>query len=209
MYLDFLGAQNLLQKHGIDVVYTEIADSESSAKKAAGRIGFPCLMKLNSAEHKTDIGGIIKNIENHNQTVDAFSTLKKRSKKAKIDFNGVLLQKELEGKEIIIGGKQDPQFGAVVLFGLGGIFVELMKDVSLKIAPVTHSEAHKMLKSIKGYPVLKGMRGEKEVNLRKIIETIVSVSQLINEHPEIKELDLNPLIVSEKYCKAVDLRIVC
>jgi acetyl-CoA synthetase (ADP-forming) len=135
--------------------------------------------------------------------------LKKRARKAKIEFNGVLLQKELEGKEIIIGGKQDPQFGAVVLFGLGGIFVELMKDVSLKIAPVTHSEANKMLKSIKGYPVLKGMRGEKEVNLRKIIETIVSVSQLINEHPEIKELDLNPLIVSEKYCKAVDLRIIC
>ena len=145
MNLDFQTAQNLCKKYGIDVVATEFAQSESSAKRAAERVGFPCVMKLNSAENKTDIGGIIKGIENHYQAELAFEKLKKKK-----GFNGVIVQKQLEGKEIIIGGKQDPQFGPVVLFGLGGIFVEIMGGVSLKIAPVTHAEAKQMLKSIKG-----------------------------------------------------------
>ena len=204
MYLDFKTSQNLSKKYGIDVVETYFADSENSAKKATGRTGFPCVMKLNSAEHKTDIGGIITNIENHHQAELAFHKLKRKR-----NFNGVIVQKQLEGKEIIIGGKQDLQFGPVVLFGIGGVFVEIMKDFSLKIAPVTKKEAEYMIKSIQGYPILRGTRGEKSVNLNNIANAIVAVSNLISKHPEIQELDLNPLIVSENYCKAVDLRFIC
>jgi len=209
MYLDFQAAKNLFEKYKIDVVDTEVAHSEASAKKAAERIGFPALMKLNSAMHKTEIGGIVTEIENHTQAANAFALLKKRAEKAHVEFDGVLVQKQLQGKEIIIGGKQDLQFGPVILFGLGGIFVELMGDVSLKIAPVTKKQAERMLKSIKGYALLKGMRGDKSVDMEKIIDAIVSVSHVLHEHPEIKELDLNPLIVTDKYCTAVDLRVIC
>jgi acetyl-CoA synthetase (ADP-forming) len=161
--------------------------------------------------HKSDIGGVSvdagseEDVEKHYNGI--MDNLAKNIPDACI--TGILVQKQArQTTEVIIGGIRDEQFGPAVMFGLGGIFVELFKDVAFRIAPVTETEALEMMKEIKGYPILSGYRGMKELDISQIAKTIVTISELISNVDEIKEVELNPLFVYEKSVVAVDARII-
>ncbi len=170
-------------------------------------------MKIASQDvlHKSDIGGVVVNLENiedvernYNKVLD---NLKRIVPDARI--GGVLIQKQLpEATHLIVGGVYDEQFGPAVMFGLGGVFVELFKDVSFRIAPVTENEALEMIKEIKAYPVLSGYRGSKKLDIEQVTKTIVNISELITNISTIKEVEINPLFAYEKSVKAVDARII-
>jgi len=208
--LDFFTASKLLKKYNIPFAKFDVVEHRVDALKVARKLGYPITLKIISPDiiHKTEVGAVIPNIPNEVKLVKAFRQLRKNAKAANAKIDGIMVQKMAEGKEIIIGGKTDPQFGQVVLFGLGGIFVEIIKDVAVRIAPINQREAREMMKEIKGYKILAGARGEKPVAQDKIAKTIVSVSKLLADHPEIREMDLNPLFVTDKQCVAVDVRIM-
>jgi acetyl-CoA synthetase (ADP-forming) len=205
--LDFSDADKLLRKYKIKTPPFGIAKTPHDAVKIARKIGYPVVMKIISPDilHKTERKGVIVGLKSDSEVEKSFEEIRKHAGKAK--FKGMLIQKQVEGKETIIGGKKDPQFGAVVLFGLGGIFVEVMKDVSLRIAPIDKREAMEMIKEVKGYPILAGIRGQKPVNLEKLAEMIASVSRMLSEN-DIQELDLNPVLVNDKECLPVDVRMM-
>ncbi|MDI6820794.1 MAG: acetate--CoA ligase family protein [Patescibacteria group bacterium] len=160
--------------------------------------------------HKTDVHGIklnIKNLEEAEKSWDSIlKSIKKNNLRAKIE--GMLIQPMIKGKEVIIGMKRDSVFGPVIVFGLGGIFVEALKDVSIRITPVNQKEAIKMIQEIKGFNILKGLRNEKSVNLNKIADIIIKLSKLALTRSEIKEIDLNPVIANEKNAHIVDARFM-
>lgn len=202
--LGFLKAKNLVQKYGIKFAAGSAAGNEKELANAVKRTGFPLVMKVLSPRitHKTDAGGVKTGIESLQEARKAFKAMKKLK-----GFEAVYVQRQLKGKEIIIGGKTDSQFGPAVLFGLGGIFVEVFKDFSLRVCPITLKDADEMVKEIKGYAILKGARGEKAVNIPEIKQCILRASRLMmKEKP--RELDINPLFADEKEVVAVDARVV-
>ena len=205
--LDFSEAEKILRKYRIKTPNSVMVKKREEAAKAAKKLGFPVVMKINSPDivHKTEKKAVITGIADEAGAEKAFDEIKKRAGKAR--FRGILVQQQVGGKEVIIGGKTDAQFGPVVLFGMGGIFVEIMKDVSLRIAPVDKSEALEMIKEIKSYPLLAGARGEKPVNLAKLAEMVSAASKVIANN-KINELDLNPVMVGDKECVAVDVRMM-
>ncbi|HZX20679.1 MAG TPA: acetate--CoA ligase family protein [archaeon] len=195
----------MLKKHGIKFAEHGEAKTSEELNKICKRIGFPIAMKINSKQisHKTESGGVEINISNFSEAKKVFGKMRKLK-----GFESVLVQKMLKGKEIIIGGKRDVQFGGTVLVGLGGIFVEIFQDVQIGICPVNTKTAREMIETLKAYPLLKGYRGKKGVNLKKLEEIIVKVSKLMEKNESIIELDLNPLIGDEKNITAVDARVV-
>jgi len=205
--LDFSDAEKLLHKYRIKTPDSGVAKKPAEAVKIAKKIGYPVVMKILSPDiiHKTERKGVMVGVCDDKAVERAFDEIRKHAGKAK--FKGILVQRQADGREVIIGGKKDPQFGAVVLFGLGGIFVEIMKDVSLRIAPIDQREAMAMIKEVKGYPILAGARGQKPANLEKLAEMIASVSRMLSEN-DIQELDLNPVFVNEKGCLPVDVRMM-
>lgn len=210
--MDFNEAKDMLQKYNIKVADSEIAETKNQAVKIAQKLGFPVVMKIISPDivHKSDAGGIIVNVNSIPAVQHAFNEIEKNAKKYKrnAEITGVLVQKQAMGKEIIIGGKRDPQFGPIVLFGMGGIFVQVLKDVSMRIAPVDLGEAMRMIKEVKGYSILSGIRGEKPVAINKIARSIIRVSNLMMDEDTVKEMDLNPSFVNEKECVAADIRVL-
>lgn len=203
-------AKNLLEKNHIKFVKGILISKEKDLDKCK-TLGFPMAMKIISKDisHKSDVGGVKLDIKNIEEAHKAFEEILKNSKKkmpkAKID--GIFVQKMIQGKQIIIGGKNDEQFGQTIVFGLGGIFVEVLKDVSLRICPITEKEAQEMITEIKGYPILKGIRGEKSINFKELEKALVNTSNLLMKS-KIKELDINPLIATDKEIIAVDVRII-
>ncbi|MCD4739889.1 acetate--CoA ligase family protein [archaeon] len=197
----------LLKKYKIPIVDQGIAKKPDQAVRIAKIIGYPLAIKVDSSAilHKTDKGCVAFDIKNEKELIEAFKRVKKNAGRAKI--NGIIVQKHLKGREIIIGGKHDPQFGETVLFGLGGIFVEVFKDVALRVTPFSRRDALSMIKETKGYQLLSGARGEKPVNINSIVSTIMKVQKLMEEN-NIKELDINPLFVDEQGITAVDVRII-
>ncbi len=203
----------MVKLFGIDVPDYAFVKSAEEAVEVSKEIGFPIVLKIASQDllHKSDIGGVVvnlKNVEeverNYNKVLDS---LKRIVPDARI--GGVLIQKQLqETTHLIVGGVHDEQFGPAVMFGLGGVFVELFKDVSFRIAPVTVTEAMEMVKEIKAYPVLSGYRGSKKLDIEQVTKTIVNISELITNISTIKEVELNPLFAYEKSVKAVDARII-
>ena len=202
--LDLLESKALLEKYGIKFAKGELVKKENELEKACRKIGFPVAMKIYSQKisHKTDIGGIKLNIQTPEEAKRAFSQLKRIP-----GFKGAYLQKMLSGTEIIMGGKRDAQFGPVVLFGLGGIYVELLKDVSMRVAPISAKDAEEMIKEIKGYALLSGARGKQKANLKKIKSYLLKVSKLMIKE-KIAELDINPLFAFGNEVLAVDARVV-
>ncbi len=206
--LTFSETKKILSEYDIPFGQMILAKSKKEAIVFAEKIGYPVVLKVSSPEilHKTEIEGIKTNIfnkKNLEKTWDKIlSEVKKKKPLAKIE--GILVQKQLKGREVVIGMKRDRQFGPVLMFGLGGIFTEVLEDVAFKIAPVSESDAMKMIKEIKGYKVLTAFRGQKPVNLKAIVKIIVSLSRLSLEKEEIKEIDLNPIIVNEKRALIVD-----
>lgn len=202
MLFDFLETQKLLKKYKIPYCKTYFVKNEHDLKNLL-KIKFPAYAKVSSTSimHKKDIGGVVK-IEESKAFLKVVPQLLKKK-----GVDGVLVQPELDGKEVIIGMKRDVTFGPLIIFGLGGIFVEILKDVSFGLAPLTNKDAMTMIYSIKGFPVLKGIRGDKPVNIKALAAIIVSISHLSLENDFVQEIDLNPIIVNEKKAFVVDAKI--
>ncbi len=197
-------AEDFLEKEGFPIVDRRLFQSREEAFNYAKRLGFPVVLKLASDEllHKTDMNAVRLNV-NHEDFFRNYMDLASM----KIHKYGVLVQRFLHGKYIIIGVKKDPTFEHVILVGIGGIFAEVIKDTSIRVLPIERKDAIEMLKELKGYEILKGYRGEK-VNLNNIVAVMLKVSKLIEKHYKITELDINPLVVNEKEAKIVDARII-
>jgi acyl-CoA synthetase (NDP forming) len=202
-------AKKLLAKYGIPVTKEQLASSADEALAIALYIGAPVAMKISSPDipHKSDVGGVVLNVKREfvRKTYDEIIS---RVRKAAPDANieGILVQQMAPpGHEVIVGLKKDPQFGHALMFGLGGIFVEVYRDVSFRVVPVERKDALQMISEIKGYPILRGIRGRKPADIDAIADVLVAVSGMA-EKKNIIELDINPLIVSENGALAVDAR---
>ncbi len=206
--------ERLVRKWKIPHVKQVMAKSPAQAAKAGERLGWPVAMKISSPDiiHKTDIGGLVLNIGSGKDAESAYGRILKNAKKVRgAKINGVLVQEMVTGKEVrevIIGSKQDATFGPVLMFGLGGVFVEVMKDVSFRLVPVTRSDAREMIEEIRSYPILAGSRGQKPVNFRALEDCMLAVSRMVHGEKRIKELDINPLFVDQKRAVAADVRIL-
>ena len=207
-------SKKLLAAYGIPTVPTEIATTSAEAVSMAGQMGYPVVLKLHSETitHKTDVGGVKLNLTMREEVAAAFDEIKKSvtEKAGAQHFQGVAVQKmiKMTGYEIIIGSSIDPQFGPVLLFGSGGQLVEVFKDRALALPPLTRTLARRKMEQTKIYEALKGVRGRKPVDLAALERIMVRFSQLIVEHPWIKESDINPLLASEDQLIAVDARFL-
>lgn len=208
-------AKDILEAYDFQVPKGQLVNSVDEAFEAAQRIGYPVALKIVSPDilHKKDIGAVRLNIANRDGIRDAFDLIMLRARQYRPDahIEGVYVEKMLErGLEVILGMKRDPQFGPMLMFGLGGIFIEILKDVAFHLAPITFEEAIQMLKSTKSYQILIGTRGEKGVDLHVIAKCLQKISQLATDFPHISELEINPLIVGDKGTEpfVADARII-
>lgn len=206
-------SKKLLERAGIPVVETRLVRTKRETISVSKEMGFPVVLKITSPDivHKSDSGGVKLGIANATQAGKAYSeimlSIKQRYPGAII--HGLTVQKMAPpGIQVIVGMNKDPQFGPVLMFGLGGILVELLKDVSFRIVPVTKRDAAEMIREIKGYPLLEGYRGQEPANIDALQDIIVRVSQFVERTPEIKELDLNPIFAYRDKAVSVDARIV-
>ncbi len=211
--LNEVEAKQLLSQAGVPVVETLLATTADQAKRLAGEIGYPVVVKVVSADisHKSDVGGVKVGLANAKAVGEAYEAILANSRQAVPDavITGVAVQgMAVEGTEIIVGMVRDPQFGPVMMFGLGGIFVELLKDVSFRVLPLTERDAQQMVNDIKGRAILDGVRGQTAVDKAAICKLILNVGVFIEQHPEIQELDMNPVFVYADGAVAVDARIV-
>lgn len=217
------GRTNLLEEEGYEVLQAYgfptpksiLGTTEEECIRAARDIGYPVVMKIASPDiiHKSDAGGVKVGIKNDDELRIAFRSILENAKRYKADANikGVLVQEMIKSaKETILGASQDPTFGPVIMFGLGGIYVEVLKDVVFRIAPIDEREAIKMVHSIKTIKLLQGVRGEKPSDLKAISDCLERLSKLVTDFPEIKEFDINPLLVLEEGqgARVVDARII-
>jgi len=206
-------AKAVCMEYAIPVTTFKLAKSEEEAAEFAGQIGFPVVLKIVSPDiiHKSDVGGVMVNLKSAVEVRNAYGKILENAKKynpaAKIV--GVLVQEMApQSTEVIVGAIKDPQFGQTLMFGLGGIFVELLKDVTFRVAPITQEDAHEMVIKVKAYPLLKGYRNTPPADIDAIINVLLNTSKLVMDYPEIKELDLNPIMAYEKGAKTVDARII-
>ena len=206
-------SKRIISEENISVVETKLARTKKEAVRLAREMGFPVVLKIVSPEviHKSDSGGVKLGLENAAQVGKAYTeiitSIKEKEPKAKIE--GVSVQRMVRpGVEVIMGMSKDAQFGPVLMFGLGGVFVEVLKDVAFRIVPLARGDASQMVEEIKGYPVLKGYRGQGPVDIAALEENLLKLSQFVERTPEIKELDLNPIFAYTDGAVAVDARII-
>lgn len=205
-------ALEVFQAYGIPTLESRLATTPEEAAAAAEAIGLPVVLKIESPEvvHKTDVGGVVVDVRTVEEVRSAFEEMVARVKSevAGATVRGVLVQSYVRGgRETIIGATTDPKFGPLLMFGLGGIHVEALKDVVFRVNPVTDVDAREMVRSIRGYPVLEGLRGEPPSDVASIVEMIQRVSQLMADHDAIAELDINPFLALEEGGVALDARI--
>ena len=193
----------LLESAGIPTVPEFVSAEKKEVIKFAEKCGYPVVAKVVGPVHKSDVGGVALNIRSKEVLAAEFDRMMNIP-----DAKAVMVQKMIKGTELFIGAKYEPRFGHVVLCGLGGIFVEVLKDVSSGLAPLSYAEAESMIKSLRGYKILKGTRGQQGINRRRYAEIIVRLSTLLRFATEIKEMDINPLLADEKDVIAVDARIL-
>jgi acetyl-CoA synthetase (ADP-forming) len=206
-------AKEICKAYDLPVTRLGIATNEDEAVKLAKEIGYPVVLKIVSPNiiHKSDIGGVLIGLKNDEEVLSGYRQIINNVKKNKPDaiINGVVVQEMAPpSTEVIIGVTKDPQFGHVIMFGLGGIFVELFKDVSFRVIPISKKDAEEMITEIRGYVLLKGYRGRPPADINSLINALLTVSQMIEENHEINEMDLNPILVYENGIKIVDARIV-
>jgi acetyltransferase len=193
----------LLSSYGLPVADFAVVTSLKEACDAAEIIGYPVALKIASPEilHKTEVQGVHLNLKDRQALAAAFQTM---------NTDKLLIQKmSAPGREVIIGGRQDPEFGPVILFGLGGIFVEVIRDVALRICPIDPEEAGRMVEDTKGFRILQGFRNQPAADLETLKTCLVGVSRILVEHPEVQNLDINPMLVFDEGqgCLAVDVKI--
>jgi len=206
-------SKELLKQAGIPVIETRLAKSKREAISISKELGFPVVLKVASPDivHKSDSGGVRLGLANATQVGKAYGEIMSSMKQKFADaaIHGLAIQRMAPpGVEVIVGMSKDVQFGPVLMFGLGGILVEVLKDVSFRIVPITRRDAAEMIREIKGYPLLEGYRGQEPADISALEELIVKVSQFVEQHPEVKELDLNPIFAYRDSAVAVDARII-
>jgi acyl-CoA synthetase (NDP forming) len=206
-------SKQVLEQAGMPVAGAQLARDAKEAAKAAQSLGFPVVLKIVSPDvtHKSDVGGVKVGLQSAAEVQAAFSeivaSVKKHQPEARIE--GVAVQKMApQGIEVIVGMSKDPQFGPVLMFGLGGILVEVLRDVAFRIVPLEPRDARQMVREIKGYPVLQGVRGQDPADVEALEKLLLQLSEFVEAHPEIEELDLNPVFAYKDGCLAVDARIV-
>ncbi len=206
-------AKDIIEAYGFKTPEVVLAETSDKAVKAAEKLGYPIVMKIASPDivHKTEVGGVRVGLKHKKEVKDAFLEMTSKAKRHMPNaiILGVNIQKMVKGKEVILGMSHDRSFGPLIMFGLGGIYVEVMKDVSFKVAPLLQRDAQSMLEEVKGFPILKGVRGEKKSDINALIDAISKLSQLVTDFPEIIEMDINPLMVlpEGEGVVAVDVRM--
>ena len=201
-YLEPDVVRQLFECAGIPMVPEFVSKDKAAVVAFAEKVGFPVVAKVVGPVHKSDVGGVTLNIMDSNHLGQEFDRMMKIA-----DAKAVMVQKMIKGKELFIGAKYEPRFGHIVLCGMGGIFVEALKDVSSGLAPLSYNEAYSMIRSLRSYKIIQGTRGQKGLNEQKYAEIIVRLSTLLRFATEIKELDINPLLADEKDVVAVDARV--
>ncbi|MEJ2758251.1 MAG: acetate--CoA ligase family protein [Anaerolineales bacterium] len=208
-------AIEVLDQYGIPTVKSKMACCVEDAQEIAEQIGYPVAIKIvaDQISHKSDVGGVQLNLRTPGAVKDAFEDMMARIQKAypgeKLD--GVLVQPMVSGgRELILGGRQDPQFGPVVMIGLGGIFVEIIEETAVRVAPISRETAEEMIASLRGSQILYGARGHRPLDVDSVVESLLRLSQLLTDFPEIEELDINPLRVLHEGegCLALDARMI-
>ncbi len=208
-----LESKQILKEVGINTTDIGLARSKEEAVAHSQELGYPVVLKIVSPDilHKTDVGGVKLSLNNKEDVGNAYdeiiSAIKKHQPSAKIQ--GVSVQPMARpATEVIIGMSKDPQFGPVLMFGLGGILVEILKDISFRIVPLTMRDANEMIREIKGYPVLEGYRGQEPANIAVLEQMLLKVSEFVESKPEIKELDINPIFAYSDSALAIDARVI-
>jgi acyl-CoA synthetase (NDP forming) len=206
-------SKDILEEAGIPTARARLATAADEAVTAAKEVGFPVALKVVSPDitHKSDVGGVKLNLSTPDEVKAAFDEIIAAAKKAQPDakVDGVSVQKMARpGIEVIMGMSQDEQFGPVLMFGLGGILVEVLKDVSFRLVPITPRDARQMVQEIKGRPLLEGYRGQEPADVEALEKLLLRLSDFIEKHPEIAELDLNPIFAYKDGAVAVDARII-
>jgi len=206
-------SKELLGQSGINVNDTRLAISPAEAVSLGRQLGFPVVLKIASPDiiHKTDSGGIRPGLETPEQVEQAYNEIIKAAgqKHPGARIHGVSVQQmAAPGVEVIIGMSKDPQFGPVLMFGLGGVWVEILEDISLRVIPVTRRDVREMIKEIKGYRMLTGYRGQPPVDEAKLEDMLLAVADFVTQSPIVKELDLNPVIAYNDGAIAVDARVL-
>jgi acetyltransferase len=205
----------VLESYGFTVPQSRLAETPDEAVEIAEEMGYPVVLKVASPDilHKTDVGGVKLNLRSHDDVRDAFDLMVYRAGRYAPGAHiwGCQVQQMVSGgREVLLGMSRDPQFGPLVAFGLGGIYVEALKDVSFRVAPFGRREAEEMIREIRSYPLLEGVRGEPPADQEAMVDALLRVSRLVTDFPEIVELDVNPLMVFEegRGAMAIDMRLV-
>jgi len=206
-------SKRVLAEAGIPVGETELATTAEDSVEIADKAGYPVVMKIVSPDitHKSDVGGVKVGIGSADEVRAAFKEITDAARKAQASatISGVAVQKMApQGTEVIVGMSKDPQFGPVLMFGLGGVLVEVLKDVSFRIVPIERRDAREMIEEIKAFPVLQGVRGGEPADLAALEELLLKLSEFVEANPQVAELDLNPVFAYKDGALAVDARIV-
>jgi acetate---CoA ligase (ADP-forming) len=207
-------ARQIVQAYGIPVPPSELAQNVKQAVNAASKIGYPVALKVVSPQilHKTDIDGVKLNINSERETIAAFNEIIRNANffMPEARIFGVEVQKMVQpGREVIIGMTRDIQFGPLIMFGLGGIYVNILKDVSFRLAPISVQDASEMITETKSYALLRGVRGERSADINSVVNTVLKISQMVMDFEDINEIDINPLFAYErdKGVLALDVKI--
>ncbi len=210
--LDLEESREIMELAGIPFNKAGLAATEEDAVKLAGEIGYPLVMKIVSPQviHKTDVGGVKVGMSSEQEVVKAFSEILESVKSHKPDAEivGIMMEEMVKGSEFIIGTTNDSQFGPMIMFGVGGVYVEVYKDVSFRLIPITKPDALEMLTELKGRSILEGVRGMPKADPDQLAEILMNVSKLVAENELIAEMDINPLMVTKRGAIAVDARII-
>jgi acetyltransferase len=201
-YLNPASIQALMDAAGIPRAGESVVKSREDAAKAAARLGFPVVMKVVGPVHKSDVGGVVLNVKDEAGAMAEFESMIKIK-----DTTSILIQPMLSGIELFAGAKYEPKFGHMILCGMGGIFIEVLKDVAAGLSPLSTDEALSMIRSLKSYKIIQGVRGQKGISEEAFADILVRLSALLQAAPEIVELDFNPLLGKEDMILAVDARI--
>jgi len=206
-------SKQILAEAGIPIARAQLAATREEAVAVARQIGLPVVLKIVSPDisHKSDVGGVKLNLGSQEEVAAAFDEIVAAAQRAQpgATILGVSVQKMARpGVEVIMGMTKDPQFGPVLMFGLGGVFVEVLKDVAFRIVPLEPRDARQMIRDIQGFPVLEGFRGQEPADLAALEDMLMRLSAFVEGHPEIQELDLNPVFAYKDGALAVDARIV-
>ncbi len=210
-----LEAREVMAAYGMRLPESQLARSPEEAVEIANRLGYPVVMKISSPDilHKSDIGGVRVGISSASEARDAYELIEYRARRYQpnADIRGILVQQQApRGRECLVGVSRDPQLGPLIGFGMGGIYVEVLKDVVFRLAPLSKQEAREQIESIRSFPILRGVRGQAPADLDSVLDTLLRVSQLVIDYPEIVEMDINPLMVYDKGQGALvlDARII-